>query len=50
VRIDASVVIQGCQIFLGATYQNWEKYTKRQHNIPNYHEIYQMVMKYTKWS
>jgi hypothetical protein len=20
---------QGCQIFIGATYQNWEKYTKK---------------------
>jgi hypothetical protein len=25
---------QGCQIFLGATYQYGKKYTKRPHNIP----------------
>jgi hypothetical protein len=33
---------QGCQIFLAATYQNGE-------NIPNYHKMYQMATKYTKW-
>jgi hypothetical protein len=33
---------QGCQIFLGATYQNGE-------NIPNFQEIYQIVTKYIKW-
>jgi hypothetical protein len=30
---------QGCQICLGATYQN----------IPKGHKIYQMAIKYTKW-
>jgi hypothetical protein len=33
---------QGCQIFLGKTYQNGE-------NLPTYHNIYQMSIKYTKW-
>jgi hypothetical protein len=33
--------IQGCQIFLGTKYQNGK-------NIPNYHKLYQMSMKYNK--
>jgi hypothetical protein len=33
-----SVGDQGCQIFLGTTYQNGK-------NIPNYHNIYQMAVK-----
>jgi hypothetical protein len=32
---------QGCQIFLGAKYQNGN-------NVPNYHELYQMSIKYNK--
>jgi hypothetical protein len=32
---------QGCQIFLGTKYQNWK-------NIPNYHKLYQMSIKYNK--
>jgi hypothetical protein len=32
---------QGCQIFLGTKYQNWK-------NVPNYHELYQMSIKYIK--
>jgi hypothetical protein len=32
--------LKGCQIFLGTTYQNGEKYT-------NYHKIYQITTKYT---
>jgi hypothetical protein len=32
---------QSCQIFLGTKYQNGE-------NIPNYHELYQMSIKYNK--
>jgi hypothetical protein len=28
---------QGCQIFLGTTYQNGEKYTKGPQNLPNVH-------------
>jgi hypothetical protein len=35
-----SPLLQGCQIFLGITYQNGK-------NIPNYHKIYQMPIKYT---
>jgi hypothetical protein len=52
--------LQGCQIFLGTTYQNGKnstklpyqmatKYTKWPQNIPNGHKIYQMATKYTKW-
>jgi hypothetical protein len=54
---------QGCQIFLGATFPNRRKYTKRPRNIPNEHKINQMSNhfpllstynipkqgKYTKW-
>jgi hypothetical protein len=40
---------QGCQIFLGATYQNKEKYTKTGGNIQNGHTVYQMAVKLTKW-
>jgi hypothetical protein len=32
---------QGCQIFLGTTYQNGKKYTKSPQNIPNGPKIYQ---------
>jgi hypothetical protein len=31
---------QGCQIFLGTTYQNGEKLTKWPQNIPIRHETY----------
>jgi hypothetical protein len=37
---------QGCQIFLGTTYQNGEKYTKWHQNVPNGHEIHEMAKKY----
>jgi hypothetical protein len=33
---------QGCQIFLGTTYQNGE-------NVPNNYEIYQIAVKLIKW-
>jgi hypothetical protein len=36
---------QGCQMFLGTTYQNGEKCTKWPQDIPNGHKIYQMAMK-----
>jgi hypothetical protein len=39
---------QGCQIFLGTTYQNENKYTKTRTNIPNRNKIYQMATKYAK--
>jgi hypothetical protein len=43
---------QGCQICLGAIYQNGEKiitkYTKWQQNIPNGNKTYQMVVKYSQ--
>jgi hypothetical protein len=37
------LVNQGCQIFLGTTYQNGK-------NIPNNHKIYLMDTKFTQWS
>jgi hypothetical protein len=37
----AAAAAQGCQIILGTKYQN-VKY------IPNYHELYQMSIKYNK--
>jgi NAD+--asparagine ADP-ribosyltransferase len=39
---------QGCQIFLGATYQNGEKENKLPQNMQNVNKIYQMAVKYTK--
>jgi hypothetical protein len=39
---------QGCQIFLGTTYQNGKKSTKCLQNLPNGHKLYQNVVKYTK--
>jgi hypothetical protein len=39
---------QGCQIFLGATYQNGKKHTKGPENIPKDGKIYQTAIKYTK--
>jgi hypothetical protein len=36
------IEIQGCQIFLDATYQNRK-------NISNDHKIYQMATNYAKW-
>jgi hypothetical protein len=33
---------RGCQIFLGATNQNWK-------NVPNIYKIYQKAANYTKW-
>jgi hypothetical protein len=51
-RISASLwrKMQGCQIFLGAIYQN-VKYicTKTQQNIPNGHITYQIISKLTEW-
>jgi hypothetical protein len=38
-----TVHVQGCQIFLDTTYQSGK-------NIPNGHKVYQMAMKYMKWS
>jgi hypothetical protein len=40
---------QGCQIFLGALYQNWKKCTKWTQNVPNGHKISQISIKYSKW-
>jgi hypothetical protein len=37
---------QGCQIFLGKTYQNGKNYTKLPQNIPNVHKLFQMAVKY----
>jgi hypothetical protein len=35
------ILKQGCQIFLGTKYQNGK-------NIPSYHKLYQMSIKYNK--
>jgi hypothetical protein len=37
---------QGCQIFLGTTYQNRENIPKQPQNIPNGHKIYAIAVKY----
>jgi hypothetical protein len=37
-------ICRGCQIFLGTTYQNGEKYTKLLYNIPNGHKKYQKAL------
>jgi hypothetical protein len=46
--------MQGCQIFLGTTYQNGKKYTKMttkytkwQENIPNASKMDHMALKFT---
>jgi hypothetical protein len=39
------VTIQGCQIILGARYQNGEKYTKCPQDITNGHKIFAMAVK-----
>jgi hypothetical protein len=44
VKIIASLE-QGCQILLGATYQNGGKYTKLPQNTPNVHKVYQIAVK-----
>jgi hypothetical protein len=41
---------QGCQIFLCPNIPKREKYTKLPQTIPNGHKIYQMAVKYSKWS
>jgi hypothetical protein len=42
---------QGCQIFLGTKYQNWEitKIAKLPLNYKNVLKMYQKAVKYTKW-
>jgi hypothetical protein len=41
---------QGCQIFLGATYQNRKNIPKwGEIYLPKGHIVYQMAIKYTKW-
>jgi hypothetical protein len=42
---DVTFPIQGCQIFVGAKYQNWEKYTKLPQNISNGYEVFAMAVK-----
>jgi hypothetical protein len=43
----SSSVRQDCQIFIGTTYQNWQKYTKFPQNIPNSLKIGQMALQFT---
>jgi hypothetical protein len=37
---------QGCQMFLGTTYQYGEKYTKWPQLAPKGHKIYHLAVKY----
>jgi hypothetical protein len=39
---------QGCQIFLGTSYQNGKNFTNIPQKIPNVYQIYQMAVKWTK--
>jgi hypothetical protein len=39
---------QGCQIVLGATYQNWETYTKNTTKYSSIGDLNQMAITYTK--
>jgi hypothetical protein len=39
---------QGCQIFLGATYQNWGKYTKKTAKYSKWLQNIPLLIKYTK--
>jgi hypothetical protein len=39
------ILQQGCQIFLGPTYQNEENYTKVPQNVSNGHNIFPMAVK-----
>jgi hypothetical protein len=40
---------QGCQIFLGKTYQYGEEYSKLSHNIPKGNKVYQTAERDSKW-
>jgi hypothetical protein len=40
---------QGCQIILGTTYQNSEKFIRWPQNVPNGHKIAQISVKYYKY-
>jgi hypothetical protein len=40
---------QGCQSFLGTTFQKLEKNVPSDQKYTKGHKIYQMVAKYTKW-
>jgi hypothetical protein len=46
-RREKKSMAEGCQIFLGATYQNGKIYQKAV-NIPKGHKIYQKAIIYTK--
>jgi hypothetical protein len=43
-------VMQGCQIFIRTNIPKREKYNKWPQTIPNRHKLYQMAIKYSKWS
>jgi hypothetical protein len=40
----------GLPDFFGPNIPNWEKYDKWPQTIPNGHKLYQMSIKYSKWS
>jgi hypothetical protein len=37
-------VIQGCQIFVGTTFQNGGKYIKSPQNLPNGYKVYELAV------
>jgi hypothetical protein len=41
---------QGCQIFLGPNIPTRKKYTRWPQTISRFHKLYQMDVKYSKWS
>jgi hypothetical protein len=41
---------QGCQIFLGPNIPKCKKYTKWPQTLPKGHKLYQMAVRYSKWS
>jgi hypothetical protein len=43
-----ALAVQGCQIFLGANYQNWKYIPKWPQNIPNRRKTDQMAIKFTQ--
>jgi hypothetical protein len=49
-RISFTSPMQGCQIFICSKLPKRQKYNKWPQTIPNGHKLYQMVIKYSKWS
>jgi hypothetical protein len=52
IQVESSTITstkQGCQIFRGPNVPKWEK-TYQPQNVANGHKLYQMAVKYSKWS